>query len=508
MATRGLKSRAARHVKKKAAKKLAKSAGSKAVIAGVGALFSTTGLIVMVVIVALLGAVVAFSGDGEGTGATSETACQSAGIPGPVSDLNLRTISGASVAGLTPAQTANAAVIVQVAAAKGLGVAGAEIGVSVALAEATLFNYANDGTSTLTSRAHGRQLDESERAVARESMGYPHDRVGNNLDSIGLYQQRPMTGWGTPDELINPAVATGKFFDALVGNVPTWRMMSGWVAAQTVQGSPDGSGGIYRTTWAQAEGIVAAIGPLLASGRLDTSGAAVQVATTTASPVTGVPPATSSTVATSTSGTAPIYRSVSSDGGCQIIDGGPGGTLGGGAAGVPVVFNGNLTVNAPSGAYTVKLPDGPRGAFLQAVATKMGTSYVWGAAGPDVFDCSGLMSWGLTQAGVGVGRKTADNFWRTTLHIAAGTEQPGDIVLFSGRYSRESGMAGHIGVVIDAQQKLMMHTYTTGKPATISRYDTWSRGEGPIGFAQVIAAGPAGPAEADVAPGVLVAAGN
>ena len=40
--------------------------------------------------------------------------------------------------------------------------------------------------------------------------------MGNNLDSIGLFQQRPMTGWGTPAELINSATAAGKFFDQIV----------------------------------------------------------------------------------------------------------------------------------------------------------------------------------------------------------------------------------------------------------------------------------------------------
>ena len=67
-----------------------------------------------------------------------------------------------------------------------------------------MYNYANDGTSILVGSAEQRQLNDAERAVARESLSYRHDKVGNNLDSIGLFQQRPMTGWGTPAELINP----------------------------------------------------------------------------------------------------------------------------------------------------------------------------------------------------------------------------------------------------------------------------------------------------------------
>jgi len=111
---------------------------------------------------------------------------------------------------------------------------------------------------------------------------------------------------------------------------------------------------------------------------------------------------------------------------------------------------------------------------------------VWGAAGPDVFDCSGLMSWGLTHAGAGIGRLTADDFWQTFPRIASGAVQAGDLVLFGARYGT-SGMAGHIGLVIDPAQHLMMHTYTDTGPATISHYDSWDLSNGgPLGFVQAI----------------------
>lgn len=485
MATRAIRQVAVRKVRR------------RVTFAALGALLSTKGLILLVIIAAVLGTVVAFSGDEEGTGQESATGCAGAGTPGSLTDLNLIAVNGAALAGLTPAMTANAAVIYQVAQAKGLGDIGAEIGVSVALAESTLQNYANDGTSTLNDAMLHRQLTDSERAVARQSMDYPHDTVGNNLDSIGLFQQRPMTGWGTPAELIDPAVASGKFYDALIGQVPNWQSMSPWIAAQTVQGSPSGDGGIYRVKWTQAESIVAQIRPLISSGHLaSTTPTSVAAATGTVAPVALTSRTT--TVAAPTSSSAALGTD------CQRTA-----NANGGMAGAPVVFNGNITINAPSGSSTVPLPQGPRGEFLKAVASKMGTEYVWGAAGPDVFDCSGLMSWGLTQAGVGIGRLTADDFWQTQTRIASGSEQPGDLVLFGARYGN-SGMAGHIGVVIDSQQKLMMHTYTDGKPATVSRYDTWEAG-GPLGFVQVIAASPAPGSTASVATtnaGVLVAAGN
>jgi len=175
----------------------------------------------------------------------------------------------ASASGLDSAQERNARIIIGVATARGLGGAGAAIGVAAALAESSLYNDANDGTSTLVGTVEGRQLTAAERPVARESLDYPHDRVGDNLDSIGLFQQRPMSGWGPPRELIDPATSAGLFFDRLV-QIPGWRSMPAWTAAQRVQGSSSTDGGIYRQVYPQAVGIVTALAaPAPSSGLAD-----------------------------------------------------------------------------------------------------------------------------------------------------------------------------------------------------------------------------------------------
>ncbi|HEY5148620.1 MAG TPA: hypothetical protein VIJ23_02125 [Mycobacterium sp.] len=172
----------------------------------------------------------------------------------------------ASASGLDSVQERNARIIIGVATARGLGGAGAAIGVAAALAESSLYNYANDGTSTLVGTVEGRQLTAAEHAVARESLNYPHDRVGDNLDSIGLFQQRPMSGWGPPRELIDPATSAGLFFDRLV-QIPGWQSMPAWTVAQRVQGSSSTDGGIYRQVYPQAVRIVTALAaPAPASG--------------------------------------------------------------------------------------------------------------------------------------------------------------------------------------------------------------------------------------------------
>ncbi|GIH17932.1 hypothetical protein [Rugosimonospora africana] len=61
----------------------------------------------------------------------------------------------------------------------------------------------------------------------------------NDHDSLGLFQQRPSSGWGTPDELTNPHYAASAFYNALV-EVPGWQNLPLTVAAQDVQVSAFG----------------------------------------------------------------------------------------------------------------------------------------------------------------------------------------------------------------------------------------------------------------------------
>jgi hypothetical protein len=59
-------------------------------------------------------------------------------------------------------------------------------------------------------------------------------------DSVGVFQQRPSQGWGTPAELEDPVYAATKFFAALV-RVPGYAKLPVYQAAQDVQHSADGS---------------------------------------------------------------------------------------------------------------------------------------------------------------------------------------------------------------------------------------------------------------------------
>ena len=80
-------------------------------------------------------------------------------------------------------------------------------------------------------------------------------------DSLGLFQQRPSQGWGTPAEIMNPAYAATKFYNALV-EVPNWQTIPLTQAAQAVQRSayPDA----YAAHQNQADYLVATVSGALA----------------------------------------------------------------------------------------------------------------------------------------------------------------------------------------------------------------------------------------------------
>jgi cell wall-associated NlpC family hydrolase len=102
---------------------------------------------------------------------------------------------------LSSGQVANASIIVGVASEIGAGIAGAVDAVTAAFTE-----------SRLTNVAFG-------------------DR-----DSLGLFQERPSQGWGSPAQVMDPVYATQQFLDRLTV-LPGWQSLAPAVAAQDVERS-------------------------------------------------------------------------------------------------------------------------------------------------------------------------------------------------------------------------------------------------------------------------------
>ena len=69
-------------------------------------------------------------------------------------------------------------------------------------------------------------------------------------DSLGLFQQRPSQGWGSPAEVTDPIYATRIFIERLL-EIPDWEVMPVTVAAQTVQRSA------FPNAYAKWEGLAA-----------------------------------------------------------------------------------------------------------------------------------------------------------------------------------------------------------------------------------------------------------
>ncbi len=118
------------------------------------------------------------------------------------------------VAGLSQQQMDNAKVIVDVGVDLKVPRQGLVIAVATAMQESTLLNYAS--------------------GVLPESQDYPHQAIGWDHDSVGLFQQRPSSGWGSVRDLMRPAYAAEAFYQALL-EVPGWQEMSLTMAAQAVQ---------------------------------------------------------------------------------------------------------------------------------------------------------------------------------------------------------------------------------------------------------------------------------
>jgi cell wall-associated NlpC family hydrolase len=67
---------------------------------------------------------------------------------------------------------------------------------------------------------------------------------------------------------------------------------------------------------------------------------------------------------------------------------------------------------------------------LDAARTRLGDPYVWGATGPDSFDCSGLTQWAYAHAGIQLPRVAADQ-WNAGPHVTLGELAPGDLLFWA-----------------------------------------------------------------------------
>jgi cell wall-associated NlpC family hydrolase len=98
-------------------------------------------------------------------------------------------------------------------------------------------------------------------------------------------------------------------------------------------------------------------------------------------------------------------------------------------------------------------PTGAAGAAVSAAISKLGTPYVYAAAGPNSFDCSGLVMWAYAQAGVSLPHYSGAQY-NATVHISRDALQPGDLIFWG------PGGSNHVGIYVGGGT--MVHAPQTG----------------------------------------------
>ena len=119
-------------------------------------------------------------------------------------------------------------------------------------------------------------------------------------------------------------------------------------------------------------------------------------------------------------------------------------------------------------------PNSRAGIAVRAALSRLGRPYVWGATGPDRFDCSGLTQWSYARAGIHLDRTTYQQIY-DGIPIPRSQVRPGDLVFPS---------AGHVQMAIG--NNLVVEAPHSGATVRISPLGTgvanpassWGNGDG------------------------------
>lgn len=205
-----------------------------------------------------------------------------------------------------------------------------------------------------------------------------HNLPYGDRDSLGLFQQRPSQGWGSPAQVTDPVHATQQFVDHLVA-IPGWQTLPVTVAAQDVQRSA------FPDAYAKWEGLAAQL-------------------------VTGF------------AGVAPAV------------------------ACAPAVLAAGVAASAIAFAFG-----------------EVGKPYVWGATGPNSFDCSGLMLRAFQAAGITLPRVSWQQY-QAGGHLPVREAQPGDLLFYATDPSDPSTIH-HVMLYLGNGQ--MIEAPYTGQPVRV-----------------------------------------
>ncbi len=103
-------------------------------------------------------------------------------------------------------------------------------------------------------------------------------------------------------------------------------------------------------------------------------------------------------------------------------------------------------VLAYAAAYGYVEPTSIPARAVQGAGSRVGAPYVWGAEGPDAFDCSGLVLWVYESLGLEVPR-TAQQQFEWAVPIEPSQLQPGDLVFYESTYTSPDRIT-HVGIYV------------------------------------------------------------
>ena len=110
--------------------------------------------------------------------------------------------------------------------------------------------------------------------------------------------------------------------------------------------------------------------------------------------------------------------------------------------------------------------DSSTGASIAAAASNyVGCSYVWGATGPDSFDCSGLVSYVFSSYGISVPRTAADQYYGgTQIDVSTAVSTPGALIFYHG--------LGHVAISLGDGSVVHASNSDTGVIISDAYYST------------------------------------
>ena len=100
------------------------------------------------------------------------------------------------------------------------------------------------------------------------------------------------------------------------------------------------------------------------------------------------------------------------------------------------------------------LEDKTFAALITEAEKYIGYPYVWGGSNPNTsFDCSGFVSWALTQSGVcNTGRLGAQGLYNISTPVSSANARPGDLIFFIGTYDTPG--VSHVGIYVGGGKML------------------------------------------------------